>query len=324
MRDNLFDKIVNNENDFTELLCNMFKYEDFKKIFTGFIGINTNYKVSVETQFKTHNRQKNGRPDIAVYYEDAIIFIESKIGNTKLTKNQPEGYIEELKLQKESYKELIFLIPGKYAHRSELDGRIARCELSGIKFSIKTWEEFFEYIKTGKIYLENIVINEYYNLLKSRFGYEIVSFSGEELEMMKENARVMIKSHALLKSIGAQLTHDMYSVTHANTSSEIGIFISDEKGADLGWFGVWFSLCEKTGDCFVYTLAESGSKKYFNNLNKISREVKLYEFPTDSVRNGREIYKYVCFDDILCNKTGEENSVFIELKGILTNIVKTK
>jgi len=92
MRHTIFDNLVNDEDDFTELLCNMVKFEEFGDILYDFFGIKNKEKY-IETQYQT---KKNGKPDLVIWYDDGIEFIEVKVGDRRLTKNQPEGYIREL------------------------------------------------------------------------------------------------------------------------------------------------------------------------------------------------------------------------------------
>jgi hypothetical protein len=170
MRNTIFDNLVNNEDDFTELLCNMLKFKEFKIIISEFLGIK-NKEVFIDTQYRTKN---NGRPDLVISYDDGIEFIEIKVGDRRLTKNQPEGYIQELSEKNEQNKKLYFIIPKNYYYIKDLKNRLRDTKKIGIPIQIKYWEEFFEYCKCKKIYLNNKVFYEYYNLLKSRFGYETV------------------------------------------------------------------------------------------------------------------------------------------------------
>jgi hypothetical protein len=160
----------------------MLKFKEFEKIISGFIGIKSK-EIYIATQYRT---KINGRPDLVVSYDNGIEFIEVKVDDSKLTKNQPEGYIKELSGNNVQNKKLYFLIPKNYYYIKDLKNRIGNIKDKKITIKIKYWEEFFEYCKSERIYSNNKVLNEYYTLLKSRFGYETISFSKEERNIMNK------------------------------------------------------------------------------------------------------------------------------------------
>ena len=317
MRDTIFDNIIKNEDDFSELFCNMQRFNEFKSIIINFIGVKSK-NIVFDTQFRTIN---NGRPDFVISYDNGIEFIEVKIGDRKLTKNQPEGYIKELLTRKEKNKKLYFIIPKNYYYSNELKNRIKNMEIFKIPIIIKYWEDFFEYCKKEKMYSKNNVFNEYYSLLKSWFGYETVIFSKKEKNIMNENSKIMCKAGKLLESISSLLEQNGYKPEWSNGLNEIGIYIN-KKDNYYGWIGIWFSLWEKTNDCFIYTISNKDKKKYYNNFINIYKKCKTYEERENDKPDGLTISKYICFDDDIFNEKNDESIVFNILLEILKNINK--
>jgi hypothetical protein len=317
VRNTIFDKLVNDEDDFTELFCNMLKFKEFEVLISDYLGLK-NKKVSVDTQYKT---KKNGIPDLVISYDNGIEFIEVKVGDRRLTKNQPEGYIKELSVRKEQNKKLYFIIPKNYYYINELKNRIENVKEKGIPIIIKYWEDFFEYCKVKKINSKDKVFYEYYSLLKSWFGYETVFFTKEEKNIMNENGKIMNKAGTWLESISSLLEQNHFNPELSDQLGEIGISIN-KKDVYCGWIGIWFSLWEKTGDCFIYTISNKDKKKFYNNFINKYANCKEFKHREDDKPEGEIIFKYVCFDKDVFNETNDESVVFKKLQEILININK--
>jgi hypothetical protein len=310
---------VNNEDDFTELLCNMMKYEDFQNIFSEFFGIKTSEK-KIDTQYIT---KKNGKPDLVISYDNGIEFIEAKVGDSRLTKNQPEGYIRELGNRLEKTKKLYFIIPKNYYFKKDLEKRKENVKNKNIPIDIKYWESFFEHCKRNiNIFNKNKILFEYYNLLKSWFGYETVIFNKKEQKIMKENGKVMYKVGKWLESISSLLEQNGYTVDRSDGLQEIGIYIYNKSGVFYGWIGVWFPVWKKYGHCFIYTISNKVRKRYYNNFINIYKNCHEYVEDIDDKPEGKAVYKYICFDDHIFNKENDESVVFKELSDILKSIKK--
>jgi len=120
-RNDLFYKIINNENLFTELLCNLLNFEQnkilsgnkFKEIFFDFLKIKEPEKYECDTQFRTDN---NGNPDLIISSDDEIYLIEIKINDAELTKNQPKGYLKEIEEDEEHKKNIYILLSQENIH----------------------------------------------------------------------------------------------------------------------------------------------------------------------------------------------------------------
>jgi hypothetical protein len=316
MRDTIFDNLVNCENDFTELLCNMIKFKEFKNIFSDFIGIKCK-DTNIETQYRT---EKNGRPDIVISYNDGdgIEFIEVKVGNSKLTKNQPTGYIKELSGKEEKNKKLHFIIPRNYYYIEELNSRIGKIKNSKELIEVKYWENFFDHCKQNKIFLKNKIFFEYYNLLKSWFGYENVKFNKGERNIMNKNGKTMAKAGEWFDYFDSYLDQNGFKLKASNGYFEIGGTIRNKKGnISYGWIGIWFPLWKEKGHCFTYMISNDDKKHYNNFKNK-------YKCYTYNDPDEKTIYKYICFDDDLFEENCDNSIIFRKILDIIENIKSTK
>ncbi|MDF1548645.1 MAG: hypothetical protein P1P88_12540, partial [Bacteroidales bacterium] len=115
---NIFINTIQNENCFTELFTNFLKYDDFRYFFLKLL-INVN-EISVEYEdFTTQiNLGQFGQPDIILSTPEIEFLFEVKVfPSTKLTKNQPLGYLNYLnsEVRRDKYKRLIFILPNSYA-----------------------------------------------------------------------------------------------------------------------------------------------------------------------------------------------------------------
>jgi len=210
MRDNIFNNLVKDEDSFTELLCNMFKYDYFRYVFFDYIGIDNREIFEYDTQYRTGNLQKNGRPDIVIFSEQDFIFIEIKVGDTPLTRNQPKGYIKELSYKKIEHKKLFFIIPRKYKFEQVLINRFIKYKINNISTEILYWEDFFEFLKKNSIFKINDFCAEYYNLIKNWYGYENnIFFNKENKKMDKlEIGKFVSRIDNLVNTIGDLLSKD--------------------------------------------------------------------------------------------------------------------
>jgi len=342
-RNTIFDNLVKNENNFTELLCNMMRFNKFKKIFLEYLGSNNN-DIFIETQRKS---DKNGKPDLFIKYEDGYEIIEVKTQNSGLTRNQPKGYIKELIEKDVTTKKLHFLIPKNYSHLEKLKNKIENVKEKGkllfnknkgyysvtynydkekdkkITIEIKSWEDFFEYCK-GKyiIFKSNKILLEYYNLLKSWFGYETIIIQKGEKNIMKKKLEKLSKVFDILDSIYCLLKKHKELKLESNKSfDQIGFNIIDKnKKIFYGWIGIWFPLLKENDHIFIYT-PNNEDKKIKNNFLKIYKnECKVYK---DQYDDNKE-YKYICFDNDIFNKNKSSDIIGEKILDIIKNANTSK
>jgi hypothetical protein len=309
MRDNIFQNIVNDENSFTELLCNMMKYDDFKNIFLEFIGINDVINFDFDTQYRTGKSQANGRPDFIVSSENDFIFIEIKIGDANLTRNQPKGYLKELSLMAIENKYLYFILPRNYKFEEELKSKIEKYNTKKINTGIFYWDAFFELLKLKKGFQINDFCAEYYNLIKDWYGYEHTQFfKKENLKMDKlEIGKFVSKIEGTVYTIGDLLSSNGYKIKYSKAPGEFGFDILNKKNKGICWFGAWVSLWAKTGEVIILTL----SSNYENKVEGVKKII------IDDVE-----FQYFCLDKILIHDDFNEQDFLKILINKIQDITK--
>jgi hypothetical protein len=309
MRDNIFQNIVSDENSFTELLCNMMKYDHFKNTFLNFLGINDTINFDFDTQYRTKEYQSNGRPDFVISSGIDFIFIEIKTGNTNLTRNQPKGYLKELSSMTLENKYLYFILPKNYKFEQELKIKIEKYNKNKIITKIFYWDDFFELLKNEKCDQINDLCKEYYDLIKNWYGYEHIQFfKKENLKMEKlEIGKFVDKIENMVYTIGDLLNSNGYKLKYSKAPGEFGFSIFDKKNKEICWFGAWISLWAKTGDVVILTL----SSNYENKVEGIKKVV------IDDVE-----FQYFCFDKNVLNDNFNENDFLEKLIYKINDIIK--
>jgi hypothetical protein len=302
LRDNIFQNIITVENSFTELLCNILKYNQFRNILLKFIGISDYENYDYDTQYKTKYSQKNGRPDFVIYSNDTCYFLENKISDTPLTRNQPKGYLKELSTMNIKNKCLYFLLPRNYKYKNELDRRIEKYNINNIETKILYWENLFEELKDGGFLNENDVCREYYNLIKERFGYEPIKFCKGDNDKMKkvEIGKYINKIEHVIYNIEGLIGTNGFKTKSSKMEGEIGFTVSNDK-EELGWFGTWFELWAKKGDAIIFIV----TAEKFNNLK--TKKFHIWDYD----------YFYISFDSKILDDNFNENNFIREFTKFL-------
>ena len=108
--ENIFYNLIKNETSLTEVFCNFMRYENFRNLFIDIINKKIKNKENIIDKSKVkfqnfdtevalkENEEKAGRIDLQLKINEEIYLFEIKIEVlTKLTNNQPNGYLEYLK-----------------------------------------------------------------------------------------------------------------------------------------------------------------------------------------------------------------------------------
>jgi hypothetical protein len=264
MRNNLFQNIVTDENSYTELLCNLLSYKFFREQFFKFLGIKNESEFDYNTQYRTINKQKNGRPDLILSSETEYYFI--KINNTSLTNNQPKGYLRELEKISCKNKYLFFIVPKNYKHKDELANKLESYNVNKkIVTNIYYWDHFFKDCKKYYSTEKNDIFFQYFQLLKEWFGYNHISFQKKgEIDMnIKEVGQKLVECHQTVDTIGNLLETNNFKIKYPETGGgEYGFYIYHKK-VNLGWFGIWNDLWASKGDVFIFLSGDINNEKIF-------------------------------------------------------------
>ena len=236
---NLFYGLTSDdENATTELLCNLFGFDEYKNIILSKLGLE-NFQIEfedIDTQYQIS--EKKIRPDIVIKNDAVTVFIENKICISRdLEPSQKTDYPEYLKsLESESKKvKLIFLIPR--GHKDENDINLIKQSYHFI--TIVYWDELLKELKNknkticSEILKESIVFFE--EILPM-----IIKFEQKEIRSMKDTAKFFTevqtinKTIMLLKHVCPKIKKQLYPekrpqrVDLINEKYGIGCWIVDE------------------------------------------------------------------------------------------------
>jgi hypothetical protein len=264
-------------------------------------------KYKCDTQYRTENKQKNGRLDLVIESHNEIFFIENKINNSRLTSNQPKGYLKELaKLEDYQKKHLYFIIPGYYSHIIEIENNLKKYGNINIHTKILKWEKFFEEVKKDDFTKTSVIYSEFFQLLKEWFGYDHIALpkKGEIKMNVKEFGKELLKYEHSIYTIKKIISSNGFITKLTKRSGEIGFDIFDKKDKPMGWFGIWNELWAAKGCIFIFVADD-------NDNSLFSKEFEYYD----------EQYKYLTLDEKILNGNFEEK-LFVDwfLKEVLNKM----
>ena len=189
----------------------------------------------------THNKYGNGRLDILIQLDDAVVGIENKFFS-QFQADQPQKYYESIKAVADSLKEInhseirsILYVLCPESRRDEAESKIQGLENSGII----TWEEVLKACKnTDNVSdpVAKIVQCEFIKYLERQFSF-VYAFEKKAVHLRKSfpdygtalQAELAGKLWSFLPSSGARLS---------NGTSWIGYYFYTDPGIkQKGWFG---------------------------------------------------------------------------------------
>jgi hypothetical protein len=264
---NVFYGVVNSENSMTELLCNFMAFKPFRNAFLRLFFEDDVELVSFDdfqTQYTTDINQS--RPDMAISNDDCEFLVEVKTWDTGLTSNQPDSYLEYLKSVKKRYKYLVFLVPSNYSHLTEWQRRVDKwLKENKCNISIKTvfWSEIISCIEQNDLNVIGERFRDFYELLKSWFEIEPITFNRVEVNYMfnPEIPRILTKLYAIIDEAKNYFSQ-IYTVSKSMNNEEYGIYIKRrEDKTNLLYLGVWYPFWEEHGCPLCYGVDIDGWSK---------------------------------------------------------------
>lgn len=258
---NIFNNVVRNEVQFTELFRNLCEYKLFRKIVTDWmyeklvnpknidrqkLDFNAD---EVETQFSIDGSSgdiENGRsrPDLLINNGIGTILMEFKVTPyCELTPNQPEKYFTWLeKLANQEYKLLLFIVPRLYKNQSFIENWFEKKNKDKkVLWKILHWEDLSTRIRESGLCEINSLFQQFVDLCEEWFPNKTISLSEKNLENLKD------------KTIGAaiQEAHKMVDAVRESLAlcSEIKLSpkkcheydyaftIKSQTGQNIGYFG---------------------------------------------------------------------------------------
>ena len=205
--ENIFFGLVRSENAMTELFCNFLRFKAFRDAFLSlFLEKDVMNCVSF-SNCSTQNPlpEDRGTPDLAINDDSNFnILIEVKTGNTPLTHNQPESYLEYLKDEQQNSKWMIFLVPKDYRYLTELESKIdaflSQHSKAGINTKILFWQHVIQIIKERELSILSSYFSEFYKFLKGWYQLKTINFNNAEVGRMfdKSIPEIMIKLNEIV------------------------------------------------------------------------------------------------------------------------------
>lgn len=278
----IFDNIVYNENSFTELFKNYMRYKTFRDQFISLIGIVPPNIIIDFEHFTTQVSSNNCRPDMRISSENVEVFIEIKVWNTRLTENQPLGYIKELEKVTKQYKALILIIPNHYKYIFEYNRRNKEYSTT-INKKIIHWDDIIKFIEENEIHQGNPMISEFLELLKEWFEPKKININSDFIAAMnnKQTPESINNLVEIITQLNTEVTKRGFITRKKNNFlEEYGFYVENDKfSLFIGeWFHYWQNegkpLCIslQTQEDLIYQLFKeqcnsfsNESPKYFNN-----------------------------------------------------------
>ena len=244
---NIFLNIVTSENLMTELFCNFLKFRTFRdavlELFLQKDQLNRIEFDHFDTQYSLPDDK--GRPDLAIRNEEFEILFEIKTGNTNLTVNQPDGYLEYLREDFHNTKWLILLAPHDYSFlvdwSSKIDGFLKQYPHSGIQTKIIFWEDIMKAIEHYDLSILSDYFEDFLALLKMWFELQNITFKSSEVFLMftKDIPEILSKLFTVVDMVKNH-NSKAFSVSSSKTSSEYGVYFKTNEGESILYFGVWY------------------------------------------------------------------------------------
>ena len=282
---NLFYGLTSDdENATTELLCNLFGFDEYKNIILSKFGLE-NFQIefeNIDTQYQIPGTNK--RPDIVIKNDAVTVFIENKICISRdLESSQKTVYPEYLKrLESESKKvKLIFLIPRGHKDENEIN----RIKKSYHFISIVYWDELIKELKNKNKTICSEILKESIVFIEERLS-SIIQFEQKEIDFMNDTATFFMEIKTInkifmhLEEVCMKVKKKLYPkkekiIAHfKNTDYDMGYWIDDDKNCFIG-----FSLNNINGanelKDFVFSIAineDEINEKKLNELQEISNK----------------------------------------------------
>lgn len=247
---NIFDSIIKQENNLSDLLFNCLKYEELRKAFTSFLGIEH------ECEHKDFHRElflgNNGRCDLAIQNTFVYCIIEIKVYDTNLSDNQPNNYLKHIEtIEENKKKQLYFLIPKDYTQKEVLLSE---------KIKLVFWEDFIELIPDSS----NEVIKEFKHYLYKWFHMSLQKINDNELRLLSDR-NYSVALTKLMDNIEELADHlnTKYKVSKAKTSYEFGFYIESVEYGQL-FYGIWYEFWNNFQYPVVIASKDKRFKEAFN------------------------------------------------------------
>ena len=252
--ENIFYNLIKNETSLTEVFCNFMRYENFRNLFIDMINEKIKNKENIIDKSKVEfqdfdtevalkeNEEKAGRIDLQLKINEEIYLFEIKIEVlTKLTNNQPNGYLEYLK-NDNLYKNenLFFIIPKGYFHTNEIlekweeKTKYSKKEIEN--HNIIYWEDILDQLRKQELDKVNVFINEFCEIIDLNwFYFEKIDFPKSELELIFNDKKD--KGYTMIENVSIPVLMNKLFQIIVDTANKKEIYINYKVKQNSNYFG---------------------------------------------------------------------------------------
>lgn len=245
MNGSIFDRIVTNENSFTELFVTLCRYRVFRAEVVAFLldsksgGLSAEWRdFSFESdEIETQTQTEGERPDIVIRSARTghLLVMEVKTSTaTELRDSQRDGYRRFFAdaAQGAGPGELVFIVPRGYGHVSEIDTTRAGVHVA-------YWEDFIGWIEEKELDELNPYIGEFVKFSKSLFGMTVPVVQSADVPLLydQSTAALIERVVATVEAVHNGLKSTAIAVGRlSRTEYDYGFFVQDG-GQRIGYFG---------------------------------------------------------------------------------------
>jgi len=242
---NIFQNILNNENQITEALANYLRFKMFRNHFIErFLPDLKPSEVEAE-DISTQENFGKFIPDMVFSNDKHEIFFEVKVGDAPLQNTQTSAYLAHLLSQKEiNSKEikLYYIIPEDY-HELETIKQYQKSNSDHVE--IIFWHQIIKLIQDKEYHKISVLFNEFYTYLKYWFEPRKITFTIKQLDAMynAEIPAILLNLFEVIEQVKNKLaSRSDIMVSKTKTSVEHGFYVRDKDGNQLFFFGIWYSF----------------------------------------------------------------------------------
>jgi hypothetical protein len=249
---NIFNRIVSNEVQFTELFCNLCGFKAFRDTISDWIAdefgiqekrelISFNFEdvftqVTSTMEDEAHPDAK-GRPDIMIDNGKAMLILELKVDPVRaLTPNQPQNYLKFLAFSDMAL--CVFIVPRFYAHQGEINSHKG----GPVDLKILFWEDLVTEIKNRGLQELNPFMEHFIKLAEEWFPHKDVFFSQQDRACFSSNSagEALHFGHELVDKVCESVAALPVMSTRKKQPNEhdYAFFLKDATGSTVGYFGL--------------------------------------------------------------------------------------
>ncbi len=268
MKTTIFNRIVTNENSFTELFRNFLRFKAFRQSFLGLIEIELDSsKIDYDDFDSQFSITRFGRPDLALITDDIEILFEIKVYNTSLTENQPKGYYTYLKEDsKARAKGLILIIPENYYDLKTYNANLesVKKDTDNIFTQVIHWETISKLITDNELEITSPLFAEYSEFIVDWFQLRTIFYDSLNTFTMfgKRFPESLKKTMEIIDSQYNRFGNQGYNLkwTKEKHFSEYGFYFEMPDDNDALFFGIWLTYWETSGKPVCVALKSQSSE----------------------------------------------------------------